>query len=106
MHRRPRLNCALCRAYTLDHFQIDFAGKVVTCPQGHSSQYWYERLGSRGKPAIQAMFASKVCQACPARQRCTTSPQGRQLIFIPEPEFSALRAARQREKTIASQSMV
>jgi transposase len=88
-------------AYTLDHFQIDFAAKVVTCPQGQTSQYWYERLGSRGKPAVQAMFASKVCQACPVRQRCTTSTQGRQLIFIPEPEFSALRAARQRENTEA-----
>lgn len=86
-------------AYTLDHFQIDFTAKVVTCPQGQTSQYWYERLGSRGKPAVQAMFASKVCQACPVRQRCTTSTQGRQLIFIPEPEFSALRAARQRENT-------
>jgi transposase len=88
-------------AYTLAHFQIDFAAKVVTCPQGHTSQYWYERLGSRGKPAIQAMFAPKVCQACPVRQRCTTSAQGRQLIFIPEPEFSALQAARQRENTEA-----
>jgi transposase len=86
-------------AYDLSHFQIDFAGKVVTCPQGHTSQYWYERLGSRGKPAIQAMFAPKVCQACPVRQRCTTSTQGRKLIFIPEPEFSALQAARQRENT-------
>jgi transposase len=37
------------------------------------------------------------------RQRCTTSPQGRQLIFIPEPEFSALQAARQRETTEAYQ---
>ena len=47
------------------------------------------------------MFAAKVCQACPVRQRCTTSTQGRQLIFIPEPHFSALRAARQRETTEA-----
>lgn len=88
-------------AYTLDHFQIDFAAKVVTCPQGQTSQHWSERLGSRGKPAIQVRFAPKVCLACPMRQRCTTSPQGRQLIFIPEPEFSALQAARQRENTEA-----
>jgi transposase len=100
---RPNISwqAATDGAYTLDHFQIDFAAKVVTCPQGQTSQYWYERLGSRGKPAVQAMFAAKVCQACPVRQRCTTSTQGRQLIFIPVPEFSALRAARQRENTEA-----
>lgn len=88
-------------AYDLSHFQIDFAHQSVTCPQGHTSQHWSERLGSRGKPAIQVRFAPKVCLVCPVRQRCTTSPQGRQLIFIPEPEFSALQAARQRENTEA-----
>jgi len=63
-------------AYDLSHFQIDFANQSVTCPQGQTSQHWSERLGSRGKPAIQVRFAPKVCLACPMRQRCTPVRRG------------------------------
>lgn len=60
---------------------------------------WYERPGSRGKPALSAQFPTPVCGACPVRECCTTAKAGRQVGFIPEPEFSALQAARQREQT-------
>jgi len=33
------------------------------------------------------------------RARCTTAKKGRQVTFIPEPAFSILQAARQREQT-------
>ena len=71
----------------------------MTCPQGHISKQWHERLGSRGKPSIRAKFTTKTCRECSLRQRCTTSKTGRQLTFIPEPEFRALQAARKREQT-------
>jgi transposase len=86
-------------AYDLSYFKIDFAAKQVTCPQGHTTTHWYERTGSRGKPALQANFPTAICRACPVRERCTTSKAGRQIGFIPEPEFSALQAAREREQT-------
>jgi len=86
-------------AFDISHFQIDFEQRLVTCPQGHLSTHWYERTDSRGKPAILVKFPDKVCRACPVRERCTTSQKGRQVGFIPEPAFSALQTARQREQT-------
>jgi transposase len=86
-------------AFDLSHFQIDFEKRTVTCPQGHTTTQWYERTGSRGKPAITVAFPKTVCRDCPVRQRCTTSKTGRKVGFIPEPEFSALQAAREREQT-------
>jgi transposase len=60
-------------AYDLSYFKIDFTARTVTCPQGHTTKHWYERTGSRGKPAISAQFPTTVCRACPVRERCTTA---------------------------------
>jgi transposase len=87
-------------AFDIAHFHIDFEKRIVTCPQGHTTKQWYERTGSRGKPALQAKFPAAICHACPVRERCTTSQNaGRQIAFLPEPEFKALQAAREREQT-------
>ena len=86
-------------AYDLSCFKIDFNTRTVTCPQGHTTRHWYERAGSRGKPAISAKFPTTVCRDCPVRDRCTTAKAGRQVGFIPDPEFSALQAARKREQS-------
>lgn len=86
-------------AFDITCFQIDFENRSVTCPQGHITTQWKERLGSRGKPAIQTRFPETLCHVCPVQERCTTDKRGRQITFIPEPQFSALQAARQREQT-------
>ncbi len=86
-------------AFDLSHFQIDFARQQVTCPQGHVSHSWLQRIGVRGTPVIQAQFSAQICQSCTERIHCTTSKRGRSLSFIPEPGFSALQAARQRQQT-------
>ena len=86
-------------AFSLYDFQIDFENHTVTCPQGHTSHQWYERPGKRGKPAIQVKFPLTFCQSCPVRERCTTSKTGRQVAFVPQHEFLALRSAREREET-------
>lgn len=86
-------------AFDLACFDINFADRTVTCPQGQVTTQWFERTGSRGKPALQAKFPGSVCRACPVRECCTTAQSGRQVGFIPEPEFRALQAAREREQT-------
>lgn len=83
-------------AFDISQFQIDFNKRTVTCPQGHTSQQWHERSG---KPSIHTQFPTKTCQACPVREQCTTAKRERIVTFVPEPEFSALRAAREREQT-------
>jgi transposase len=86
-------------AFDLTWFQIDFDARTVTCPQGQLSTYWAEHLAGRGKPSIQVRFPAPRCRDCSVRNRCTIAKHGRPLSFIPEPGFSALRAARQREQT-------
>jgi transposase len=87
-------------AYRISDFALDFANRTATCPQGHTTHQWQERVGRRGKPAIQVRFPLTVCQPCPVRHHCTTAQQtGRQLALIPESEFRALQAARARQQT-------
>jgi transposase len=87
-------------AYDLSTFVIDFEVRTATCPQGYTTDRWYDRIDRRGKPITQVQFPKAVCQACPARERCTRSRSaGRLLGFMREDEFKALQAARQREQT-------
>jgi len=88
-------------AFQRTDFQIDFHKQTVVCPQGHTTHRWSERLGKRGKPTIQANFSAATCRTCPVRERCTTSPKGRQLTFSPQAQFDALQFARDRQVTDA-----
>lgn len=92
-------------AFDLSSFQIDFQQRRATCPQGQVSSAWTERTGTRGQPIIQTSFPTQTCRACPVKSRCTTSQTGRQLTFLPEPEFTALQQARQRQSTPEFQSV-
>jgi transposase len=87
-------------AYDLSAFLIDFEARTATCPQGHTTDRWYERIDRRGKPITQVQFPKAVCQSCWARERCTRSKSaGRLLGFLRKEEFEALQAARVREQT-------
>ncbi len=87
-------------AFDISDFHIDFEQRIVTCPQGHTTNQWYDRIDRRGKPITQVKFPTAVCHDCITRDRCTRSKTaGRLLGFLPEPEFRALQAAREREQT-------
>jgi transposase len=88
-------------AYTVDTFQIDWAAQTVTCPQGAHSQFWRTRPAPKSprKTVATVTFAETDCAACPARVLCTRGQGPRTLTLLPEPEFVALKQARQREKT-------
>jgi transposase len=87
-------------AYDLSAFVIDFEARTATCPQGHTTDRWYDRIDRRGKPITQVQFPKAVCQSCWARERCTRSQSaGRLLGFLRKEEFEALQAAREREQT-------
>lgn len=53
-------------------FTIDFGRKQATCPAGQCTDRWYPQGRS-----IRIRFAAKVCAACPRRDECTTSANGR-----------------------------
>lgn len=84
-------------AYTGDQFTIDWAGRVVHCPQGVASAAWHDYLDEEGKPYHLISFPKTACRDCSARALCTkTKQQPRRLYLHPRPQQEALQAARQR----------
>jgi transposase len=53
-----------------------------------------------GRDIFRFVFRERDCQACPLREQCTHS-QARFLTILPEQQYIALQAARQRQKTEA-----
>jgi transposase len=81
---------------TLEHFNLDWAKRQATCPQGQISRHWSAGGSDRnGLPIIEIGFPREACQICVARERCTRSTtSGRTLKLGPYHE--AIQAARQR----------
>ncbi len=78
------------KGYARPDFAVDYAGRTVTCPQGHTTASW-SPCTQRGKDAIVVRFPAAACQPCPARAQCTTGKQ-RQLT-LPPPDLAEAQAA-------------
>jgi hypothetical protein len=80
--------------YTAEAFTIDWEHQQVTCPQGAGSIVW-SPCRQRGTEAIVVRFAAATCQACPAKDLCTSSSRsGRQLSLRPREIHEAVASAR------------
>lgn len=87
------LRSAVPGGFTLDDFQIDFAGRTATCPAGVTRHI---------TTAGNVVFDS-ACRGCPLRSRCTAAKEGRSLrLHNYEP---LLRAARRQAETPEFQSV-
>ena len=88
--------------YAVAQFQIDWAAKRVTCPQGHVSQKWSHTHNHLGVPIINIRFPRAACAACPVRQHCTRSAtQPRHMTLHPKAEHEALQERRRDQTTAA-----
>lgn len=89
-------------AFDRTQFEIDWDHQSVTCPRGKQSRFWQPAKGRRGRATIQVQFDKTDCLACADRSRCTRS-QGkpRQLTLLPQAQYLALTAARERQSTEA-----
>jgi transposase len=85
--------------YTADQFTIDWDARQVTCPQGTASKSWTEHVTSGGHDGIQVKFPRAACRPCPAREKCTTSRDGRQLGLRPRHIHEAVTTARAAQAT-------
>jgi transposase len=84
-------------AFTNEQFTIDWAQRVVHCPQGVASAAWRDYLGKEGKPYHLVQFPKHVCAVCPVRALCTKAKENpRQLLLHSQAVHEALHAARQR----------
>ena len=72
--------------FNLNHFEIDWENKQVTCPQGKTSQAWKAYNRDTGKPYILTRFHAQDCADCPVRSLCTKakSTVGRTLHLLPQ----------------------
>jgi hypothetical protein len=74
--------------YAKDQFTIDFTTGQLTCPAGVAMPF---------EPGKTVRFPKGTCAACPFRDRCTTSSNGRSVAIHPDEEL--LAELRQRQKT-------
>jgi transposase len=77
------------------HFQVDWQGQQVICPQGQRSSYW-----SVQPERIEAGFARQTCAACPSQMDCThATTAGRVVHLRPQAAHEALQARRAEQQT-------
>ena len=93
-------------AFDVTHFRVDWAARVVTCPQGHPSRSWYEVHDADprrdGRDVVKVSFSKEACLPCPVRERCTRAAHGpRTLTLHHRDEHEAVQAARRRQQTNA-----
>jgi len=74
--------------FAKDQFTIDFAAGQLTCPA---------RVSMPFEPGRTVRFPKATCAACPLRQRCTASSNGRSVSIHPDEEL--LAELRQRQQT-------
>ena len=72
----------------------------MTCPQGHKSINWLPGVDDWGTKRVQAVFADRVCRACPSRSLCTRAKAAsRRLTFRLEERHEAIQRARRHQQT-------
>ena len=84
--------------YKQSDFEIDFEKQQVICPEGKTSEKWYERPQPDGHVGAEVQFR-KQCEGCPARARCAPGKSGRMLGI--SPYYEELNQRRAEQKTEA-----
>jgi len=69
-------------------FTLDFDRGLLTCPNQQTMSF---------VPGGRVQFPAQACQACPLRERCTTSPRGRSVQIHPDERL--LAELRERQQT-------
>jgi transposase len=102
MRGDPSWQAHAAGGFSAADFQVEWATRRVTCPQGKTNSRWHEFVDWRGKPAIQIGFLPSDCLACAVRARCTRSARTPRVLTLPsQAEYEALRQARERQQTDA-----
>ena len=74
--------------FAKDQFSLDFDTGQLTCPAGAAMPF---------EPGKTVRFPKDTCAACPLRQRCTASSNGRSVSI--HPDEALLAGLRQRQQT-------
>lgn len=88
------------KGYDLSGFDVDFAAREATCPQGHKSIHWWETHDQHGHPKLSIRFDEKTCRECPCRLLCTRAQsKPRRLSVRSQEEFLQLQRTRLQQET-------
>jgi transposase len=88
------------KGYDLSGFEVDFAAREATCPQGHKSIDWKEMRDQHGHPKLYIRFDEKTCRQCPCRSLCTRAQEKpRRLSLRSQEEFLQLQRRRKQQET-------
>ena len=79
--------------YDETRFDINWAAKVVTCPEGKQSIAWKEYTKPGVRMRVKAIFNKRECLPCPAYDLCTRDIR-RSLSFLPKAQYEALEKTR------------
>ena len=102
--RDQRWQARAVEGFGSEHFAVDFAKQVATCPAGHTSIQWDPRIDNRGNDSIYIRFSPKDCGSCPSRAKCTKSQAKqprRSLAIRPQAQYEALQHRRAEEASAA-----
>ncbi len=89
------------QGFGADRFEIDWERERVTCPTGKQSIRWIPRMPKSGREQIAVGFAPTDCKACPLNEQCakTTKRIGRTLSLLPQEQYEAREAVKQKQTT-------
>ena len=76
-------------------FKVDWCTQQATCPQGHTSQSWFNTI-ENGQPRVFIKFSRKHCGPCHVRHQCTRMKR-RGIKLRADAPYHALQAARARD---------
>lgn len=80
------------------HFHIDLQNQMVTCPAGQTTTDW-RLVSHNGEKVPRFFFPVEVCQACPFKEQCYESKDGRYGRRITlHPQEAILQEAREYQK--------
>lgn len=85
--------------FSSEQFQVDWENQVVTCPKGHQSIIWRDKIDNRGLPVIHVHFSQSDCRSCRVRKQCTHSKFARRVTLQPQAKYNALHRRRQFQET-------
>jgi transposase len=87
--------------YAIDNFDIDWEGRTVTCPQGHTTRNWTPSHDAKKNQVIHVRFAGSLCVSCESRLLCThAAKDGRNMTLrANQAQYQVLRDIRQQQET-------
>lgn len=88
------------KGFGIDRFEIDWEGRVATCPAGKRSISWTQKSYD-DRERVMMRFASSDCRACPLNKQCAKNTEriGYTLSVLPQKQHEAREQVKREQET-------